>query len=86
MDPRPKMFVIGAHDSQCGKYQFHSPSSFIVAGRSTPRTIVASIITAVASPTPNCFIMISDMVPKMLKTKTMTTAALVTTPAVDLMP
>ena len=46
--------VRGSHWSHLGRYQFQSPSSFIDAGRSTPRTIVASIRIAVASPTPNC--------------------------------
>ena len=32
----------GSHSSQRGRYQFQSPSSFIVAGSSTARTIVAS--------------------------------------------
>src|SRR5215211_2663416 len=33
----------GSHSSHHGRYQFRSPSSFIVAGSSTPRTRVASI-------------------------------------------
>jgi hypothetical protein len=41
----------GSHSSHRGRYQFHSPS-FIVAGSSTPRTIVASIRIAAARPTP----------------------------------
>ena len=44
----------GSHSSQRGRYQLRSPSSFIVAGRSTARTSVASIRIAAASPTPNC--------------------------------
>ena len=44
----------GSHSSHRGRYQFQSPSSFIVAGRSTARTIVASSRIAAASPTPNC--------------------------------
>jgi hypothetical protein len=69
-----------------GRYQFQSPSSFIAAGSRTPRTIVASMSTATARPTPICLnsIMLSD--PKIENTATITTAALVTTPAVCLMP
>ena len=37
-----------------GRYQFHSPSSFIAAGSRTPRMRVASSRTATASPTPIC--------------------------------
>ena len=47
---------VGSQSSQCGRYQFRSPRSFIVAGRSTPRMIVASIRTAIASPMPSCLI------------------------------
>src|SRR5262249_26966108 len=82
----PSSLSAGSHPSQRGRYQFQSPSRFIVAGSRTPRTSVASIRTAVASPTPNCFIMISDSVPKIENTNTITTAALVTTPAVGLIP
>ena len=63
-----------------------SPSSFIVAGRSTARTIVASIRTATARPMPISFRSMSGSVTKTAKTATITTAALVTTPAVDLIP
>jgi hypothetical protein len=63
-----------------------SPSSFIAAGSSTARTMVASISTAVARPTPNCFSITTDSVAKIEKTKTITIAALVTTPAVVLIP
>src|SRR5919106_1010030 len=76
----------GSHSSHRGTYQFQSPSSFIEAGSNTPRTIVASIRTAAASPTPNCLNPSKDSAPKTEKTATMTTAALVTTPAVDLIP
>src|SRR4051794_29834464 len=76
----------GSHSSQLGRYQFRSPSSFIVAGRSTARTIVASSRIAVASPTPNCLKNSIESVAKIEKTATMTIAALVTTPALDLMP
>ena len=40
----------GSHSSHFGRYQFQSPRSFIVAGSSTPRMIVASIRTATAEP------------------------------------
>ena len=35
-----------------GRYRFHSPSSFMLAGRSTARMIVASISTAVTADLP----------------------------------
>ena len=76
----------GSHWSHLGRYQFQSPSSFIVAGRSTARTIVASSRIAVASPTPNILKNSIESVPKIAKTQTITIAALVTTPAVDLIP
>jgi hypothetical protein len=69
-----------------GRYQFASPSSFIVAGRSTARTMVASIRIAAASPTPNCLKISIESVAKTEKTQTITIAALVTTPAVVLIP
>ena len=53
-----------------GRYQFHSPSSFIVAGSSTPRMIVASIRTAAARPTPICLNSIVDSVAKIANTAT----------------
>ena len=40
----------GSHSSQLGRYQFQSPSSFMLAGSKTPRMIVASIKTAAAKP------------------------------------
>src|SRR5215213_5546122 len=76
----------GSHWSHRGRYQFQSPSNFIDAGRSTARTIVASIRTAAARPTPNCLNISRDSAAKTEKTATMTIAALVTTPAVDLIP
>ena len=48
----PSRLARGSQASQLGRYQLRSPSSFIVAGSSTPRTTVASIRTATASPTP----------------------------------
>jgi len=63
-----------------------SPSSIIDAGRSTALTIVASSRTATASPTPSCWSRMIEPVAKTAKTHTITIAALVTTPAVVLMP
>ena len=48
--------------------------------------MVASIRIAAARPTPNCFRIIACSVAKIAKTPTMTIAALVTTPAVVLIP
>ena len=48
--------------------------------------IVASSRIAAESPTPIIFISIIDSVAKIANTETMTAAALVTTPAVSLMP
>lgn len=49
----------GSQLSQFGRYQFQSPSSFIVAGSSTARMMVASIRMAAASPTPSIWKLIS---------------------------
>ena len=57
-----------------------------MAGSSTPRMIVASIRTAAARPMPICFICSSDESANIANTATITIAALVTTPAVLLMP
>src|SRR5262249_2942446 len=78
--------IRGSQSSRLGRYQFHSPSSFIAAGSRTPRTRVASSRTAVARPTPIILNSIMLSVPKIENTATITTAALVTTPAVCLMP
>ena len=48
--------------------------------------MVASIRIAAASPTPNCLKNGIESVAKIANTQTMTIAALVTTPAVDLIP
>jgi len=53
-------------------------------GSRTPRTIVASTRMATASATPNCLNTIALSVAKIENTATITTAALVTTPAVAL--
>ena len=76
----------GSHWSHFGRYQFFSPSSFIDAGRSTARTIVASIRTAAARPMPISLKSTYGRTVKTANTPTMTKAALVTVPAVDLMP
>ena len=58
----------------------------MLAGSKTARMIVASIKIAAARPTPNCFSRSNDDVMNTEKTRTITTAALVTTPAVILIP
>ena len=58
----------------------------LVAGSRTARTSVASIRIATASPTPICLNSSIDSVAKIENTATMTAAALVTTPAVLLIP
>src|SRR6516164_1239661 len=77
---------VGSHWSQVGKYQFRSPSSFIDAGSNTARTTVASRITATASPTPACLRSIELAVANSENTPNITSAALVTTPAVRAIP
>jgi len=57
-----------------------------VAGSRTARTIVASMRIAAARPTPGCLNSIAPSVAKIANTAIITAAALVTTPAVDLMP
>jgi hypothetical protein len=81
LDPDPR-----SHWRRFGRYQFQSPRSFIVAGSSTARTIVASTKMATARPTPSSFSISAPSEAKMLNTATITIAALVTTPAVDLIP
>ena len=63
----------GSHCSGLGRYQFQSPRSFIVAGSSTPRMMVASIRMAEASPTPNSLKSTRLSVTKIPNTPTMTT-------------
>ena len=58
----------------------------MVAGSSTARTSVASIRIAAARPTPICFMSCELLRAKVENTATITTAALVTTPAVLLIP
>jgi hypothetical protein len=66
-----------------GRYQFQSPSSFIVAGSRTARTMVASSSTATARPTPNILATTSGSSTKAAKTEIMISAALVMTRAVE---
>ena len=61
--------VFGRRRRKRGRYQFHSPSSSIDAGSSTARTIVASISTAAARPTPACFTSSDESEPKSEKTR-----------------
>src|SRR4051794_3698606 len=85
--PAPSFGLIrGSHSSHFGRYQFQSPNSFMVAGSRTPRMSVASMSTATARPTPSSLKMSSESVAKIAKTEIITIAALVTTPAVVLMP
>src|SRR4051812_29057732 len=69
----------GSHSSQRGRYQFQSPSSFIVAGSNTTRTTVASTSIATARPTPNSLRNMNWRLAKIANTPTITSAALVTT-------
>ena len=62
------------------------PSSSIVAGTSTMRTIVASIATATARPRPMSFNARRSATTKLPKTNTMISAAAVITRAVDSSP
>src|SRR5947208_1539092 len=78
--------TFGSHSSDRGRYQFHLPSSFIDAGSRTARTIVASIRIATARPTPICLKSSALSVAKIANTATITIAALVTVPAVALIP
>src|SRR4029077_7153327 len=75
-----------SREHQRGRYQLCSTSSASEAGTSTPRTMVASISTAEARPTPIIFSSMMDSVAKMENTATMITAALVTTPEQLAMP
>src|SRR3954468_15618533 len=71
-------FTHGIHSSQRGRYQFQSPSSFIVAGSRTPLIRVASMNTATARPTPSCLMSNVRNEAKIAKTAIITAAALVT--------
>src|SRR5262245_10901165 len=76
----------GIHSSQLGRYQFHSPSSFIALGRSTDLMTVASMRSATATPKPICWNMIRSPRAKPENTATMISAALVMMRAVDATP
>src|SRR5262249_2268532 len=76
----------GSHSSHFGRYQFQSPSTFIVAGSKTPPTVVPSISPGTPKPTPISLRSRKLSVTKTENTKTITTAALVTVPAVVEMP
>ena len=58
-----------------GAHQFQRPSSFIVAGTSSVRTIVASTTTARASPRPSCFMATISPAAKPANTMTISSAA-----------
>ena len=77
---------VGSHSSQRGRYQFHSPSSFIMLGRTTDRMIVASARSATATPKPICWNMTRSPDAKPANTATMISAAPVMIPAVVLSP
>jgi hypothetical protein len=50
----PSTWKSGSHSRRRGRYQFHLPSSFMVAGSTTDRMIVASISSEIATPKPIC--------------------------------
>ena len=77
--------TFGSHSSHLGRYQFQSPRSFMLAGRSTYRMTVASMRTATPRPRPNCWRPMICPVAKAPKTATMMAAALVICPAVSLL-
>src|SRR5262249_26228126 len=66
-----------------GNHQFRSPSSSMLAGTSTMRTIVASTSTAAARPKPTSCTTRRSAVRKLPNTATMIAAAAVMTLAVD---
>ena len=72
--------------SQRGNHQLRSPSSSIVAGTSTIRTMVASISTADDRPSPTSFSTRTLPRMKLPKTHTMIAAAAVMTRAVEAKP
>jgi hypothetical protein len=72
--------------SHAGSHQFARPSSVMVDGTSTIRTIVASTSTAVARPSPIIFVAGSSSSTNPMKTQIMMSAAEVMTRAVDAMP
>ena len=79
----PSTSIFGRiRSSQRGSHQLRSPSSSIVAGTSTMRTIVASMMTAMPRPSPNSFSCRSSASTKAPNTKNMMSAAAVITRAV----
>ena len=72
--------------SHFGIHQLRSPSSSIVAGTSTMRTMVASISTAIARPRPNSLSWRSSPRAKAANTQNMISAAAVMTRAVAARP
>ena len=78
--------TFGSQSSHLGRYQFQSPRSFMLAGSSTDRMIVASMSTATPRPRPNSWPSTFRPRAKVPKTPTMMAAALVICPAVSLIP
>ena len=78
--------VGSSRSSQRGSHQFRSPSSSIVAGTSSIRTMVASSRIAVARPVPISLSTRSFSSRKLPKTTTMIAAAAVMTLAVAARP
>lgn len=79
--------TLGIHrSSQVGNHQLASPSSSIVAGTSTMRTMVASMKTAMARPSPKVLMIGSSPSTKDRKIVTMMAAAAVITRAVAARP
>src|SRR5581483_5633122 len=79
-------FSSGSQPRARGRYQLARPRIFIVAGRSTPRMIVASSSTATASPVPICLMSSEESDANSANTATITAAADVTVPAVVRIP
>ena len=71
----PSISTRGSHSSHLGNHQLASPMSFIDAGTSTTRTIVASTKIAVANPNPIIFIIGSGLATKPKNTEIMINAA-----------
>ena len=76
----------GSQPSQDGKYQFALPSSRMLAGTSTERTIVASSSTATARPNPICWNITRSPLANPTNTATMISAAPVMSRPVDRIP
>src|SRR5262245_13400327 len=78
----PSIVTFGSQRRNDGRYQFQSPRTAIVAGSRTDRTIVASMRTATASPSPSSWMNANGIVTNARNTTTMIVAALVIVPAV----